>query len=157
MSMDYWAGGMYGIKLDTIITDKELISEMINAYDAADRQDEDLIIEDVDFDEKTIYLPRYRKILAKKTLAEFEDYPGKFVELAFKDVLLQHVPGYRKVTRHSHIFRVPQDAYCDFDPDDTLLYGVGVYALPLEKNSRRAKLPPEFCAKADMHLWVTGG
>jgi len=157
MSMDYWAGGMYGVMLDRIISDKALIREMINAYDAAYNTDEVQLIESVDEWEQATYLPRYRKILAKHDISDFENDAGRFVEMAFKDVLLQNVPGYRKVARYGSIFRVPQDAFCEFDPDSTLLYGVGVYALPLEKNNRRARIPAEFCAEAEMILWTTGG
>lgn len=158
MSFHYYPAGVFGIRVEDLFP-ADLAKEISAAYCAAMLHDDEELIEGLAHDtEEPVYKERYRRVMQRHQLSEFEDDPGDLVRIAFGAECEKYIPGYRKMFRFAGFYRVDGDAMtCDDCEEGDVLFGIGVYQFPLERNFKRAKVPAEFSEKARMMLWVVGG
>jgi hypothetical protein len=158
MSWHWYPCGVFGVKVADLFP-KELADEITAVFNAAENYDDEDLVEGREHDsEEPVYKPRYKAVLARYDLNEFEGEPGDFVTRAFRAECDKYIPGYRKMLRYAGFHRVDSDALsCDECNGGDVIFGIGVYQFPLERHFKRAKIPVEFSSKAKMMLWVVGG
>ena len=156
MSFNYFVSGMYGVDIEELFP-KSICVEVYAAWSAAQNNwDENLRVR-APCENLTKYQDRYAKILATRKLSEFADNPEDFVAGAFKKDCEQYIPDFKKICKFTHFARVDGDSLGGSVLPDTILFGIGMYSFPLERNYKRAKLPKSFMDQAAMLTWVTGG
>jgi hypothetical protein len=157
MSFDYYGCGMYGVALEALMPE-EVYQAMVEVALKLSCSD----LEPLYIPNSYVLKPRFAKVQAANPsrwnkMLRHEDW-GSILMAAYEKEFEAHVPGFKKGRKYWAISQVAGDVIGASDlKSGDLIFGVSVYNLPLQRRWKRGRLPDEFVAIADTHLWVEGG